>query len=98
MADIDDLTALGEHIASSQSQSVQNASVNYGELTIYAVRDHIVELLRFLVGDAQCRFETLIDLAGVDYPERSERFEIVYHLLSMRFKPAHTGQDQDERR
>ena len=84
MADIDDLQALGAHIASVQSQSVQSTEVTYGELTIYGVRDHIVELLRFLSVDSQCKFETLIDLAGVDYPDRSERFEIVYHLLSMR--------------
>ena len=84
MADIDDLQALGAHIASVQSQSVQSTEVNFGELTVYGVRDHIVELLRFLSVDSQCKFETLIDLAGVDYPDRSERFEIVYHLLSMR--------------
>ena len=63
---------------------MQSSDVKHGELTIYGVRDHITELLRFLIVDSQCKFETLIDLAGVDYPERSERFEVVYHLLSMR--------------
>ena len=55
-----------------------------GELTLLAERDHIVNLLRFLRDDQQCNFETLIDICGVDYPERSDRFEVVYHLLSMR--------------
>ena len=84
MTDLDDLQALGAHIAAAQPQSVQSADVEFGELTIHGVRDHIVELLRFLIVDSQCKFETLIDLAGVDYPDRGERFEVVYHLLSMR--------------
>lgn len=46
--------------------------------------DHVLGLLRFLRDDQQCNFETLIDICGVDYPENAERFEVVYHLLSMR--------------
>ena len=84
MTETDDLIALGEHIASVQSQNVQSTEVKNGELTVYSVRDHIPELLAFLIMDNKCRFETWIDLAGVDYPERSNRFEVVYHLLSMR--------------
>lgn len=84
MPDIDDLQALGQHIASLQPQAVQNISVSLGELTVFAERDHLDDLLKTLISDSQCRFETLIDLAAVDYPERSERFEVVYHLLSMR--------------
>lgn len=84
MTDIAALKALGAHISDAQSERVQSAEVRHGELTIHAVRDQIPELLKFLILDSQCRFETLIDLAGVDYPERSERFELVYHLLSMR--------------
>ena len=33
---------------------------------------------------AQCLFEVLIDICGVDYPEREQRFDVVYHLLSPR--------------
>lgn len=84
MTGTEDLIALGEHISSAQSQAVQRADVKHGELTLYCARDQIDDVLRFLVSDAECRFETLIDLAGVDYPERAERFEVVYHLLSMR--------------
>ena len=84
MQDSEDLQALGAHISSLQPQAVQNTKIVLGELTVFAARDHIVDLLKVLTTDSQCRFETLIDLAGVDYPDRSERFEIVYHLLSMR--------------
>ena len=48
------------------------------------VREDIVSLLTFLREDSQCRFETLVDICGCDYPTEPERFEVVYHLLSMR--------------
>lgn len=81
---IEALSELGAHIASRQPDAVKSTDVRVGELTVTAERDHVVSLLRFLRDDQQCNFETLIDICGVDYPEHSERFEIVYHLLSMR--------------
>ena len=41
------------------------------------------KLLTFLRDDSQCRFETLIDICACDYPSGPERFDVVYHLLSM---------------
>ena len=43
----------------------------------------IVEALTYLRDDPDCRFHQLIDLCGADYPERAQRFDVVYHLLSM---------------
>ncbi len=80
----DALRDLAEHIALAEPHAVQKWGVTHGELTLYAVREHIPSLIKFLRDDSQCRFETLIDIAGVDFPERRERFEVVYHLLSMR--------------
>ncbi len=78
------LTDLGQHIAERQEAAVISVVVRLGELVIEAQREKILGLLRFLRDDSQCRFETLIDICGVDRPERADRFEIVYHLLSMR--------------
>lgn len=80
----DALTELSEHIETLQPHAVKGVEQSYGELTIHANRGQIVALLKFLRDDSQCRFETLIDLCGVDYPQRRERFDVVYHLLSMR--------------
>ena len=55
-----------------------------GELTITVARDRILDVLIALRDDPACQFECLIDICGVDYPERAERFEVVYHLLSLR--------------
>tara|TARA_R110000751_G_scaffold24143_13_gene66440 strand:- start:3821 stop:4441 length:621 start_codon:yes stop_codon:yes gene_type:complete len=81
---IEALEDLAAHIEATQGDAVRASQIVVGELTLLAERDHIVNLLRFLRDDQQCNFETLIDICGVDYPERSDRFEVVYHLLSMR--------------
>jgi NADH-quinone oxidoreductase subunit C len=75
------LDALKSHIQQAQGPALK-AETSFGELTIHARRDGIAALMTFLRDDPKCRFSQLIDICGVDYPERAERFEIVYHLLS----------------
>jgi NADH-quinone oxidoreductase subunit C len=77
------LEALGAHILSSQPGVALAQAMHVGELTISAKSDAIVSLLTFLRDDPRCKFSTLIDICGADYPERSKRFDVVYHLLSM---------------
>jgi len=54
-----------------------------GELSVQVKRDDIVRVLTYLRDNVNCQFKQLVDLCGVDYPEREERFEVVYNLLSM---------------
>ena len=54
-----------------------------GELSIEINRDDVLKIIKFLRDDVNCQFLTLLDVCGVDYPEDDERFEIVYHMLSM---------------
>jgi len=77
------LDALGSHIVSSQPGVAHSHSVVVGELTIGASPGGIVSLITFLRDDPRCKFTTLIDICGADYPEREKRFDVVYHLLSM---------------
>jgi len=77
------LNELGEHIVSSLEQEVSSYHISFSELTVDVRTDQIVAVLTFLKRDATCNFSTLIDLCGVDYPARSKRFEVVYHLLSL---------------
>lgn len=65
------------------SQALSN-EIAYDEVTINVPRDAIVAVLTKLRDDQKCQFEVLIDICGVDYPERAERFDVVYHLLSPR--------------
>ncbi|MEQ8750261.1 MAG: NADH-quinone oxidoreductase subunit C [Amphiplicatus sp.] len=79
----EELTELGEHIAAQIDQDLKSWKVEYGELTLDVVAPRIVHVLKFLRDDALCKFIQLIDLAGVDYPGRQKRFDVVYHLLSL---------------
>ena len=79
-----DLTALGEHIAAKLGSAVVSSAITLGELTIGIERDQIVPALTFLRDDPQCRFEILVDICGVDWPARENRFDVVYHMLSPR--------------
>lgn len=76
------LAELGNHIAAKLGAAVISHEVAYGELTIAVPASSIIQVLRFLVEDPQCRFVCFTDLTAVDYPQRDERFDVVYHLLS----------------
>lgn len=82
VAPVHALQALGEHIAGALGDVVSGWELTFGELTLTVARDAIVEVVIFLRDDAQCRFVSFVDLCGVDFPERDERFEVVYHFLS----------------
>jgi len=53
------------------------------ELTVRLPKEKIIEVCKFLRDNPQLDFNYLSDLCGVDYPEREERFEVVYHLYSL---------------
>jgi len=78
------LTDLGKHIQGRMPDKIIGALEAFGELTLTCSSDEIIPLLTLLRDDPQCRFEVLIDICGVDYPERAKRFDVVYHLLSPR--------------
>src|SRR6478609_2249691 len=54
-----------------------------GEVTLVVTRDSIVEVCRLLRDTPDLEYQQLMEIAGVDYPERAERFEVVYCLLSL---------------
>ncbi|HCR67225.1 MAG TPA: NADH-quinone oxidoreductase subunit C, partial [Oceanicaulis sp.] len=83
MSKTETLTELGAHISAALSDDVRSVDVAHEELTLTIHRDRVVKVLRFLRDDALCRFTTLIDICGVDWPSRADRFDVVYHLLSM---------------
>lgn len=68
----------------ARAPGLRATRIAYGELTLIAAVDMVVELLTFLRDDPALEFQVLIDLCAADYPERAHRFEVVYHLLSMR--------------
>jgi NADH-quinone oxidoreductase subunit C len=78
------LKELAEYIMTALSGDVLSYDIARGELTLNVRREGIVRVATFLRDDAKCQFRQLLDIAGVDYPDREARFEVVYHLLSMK--------------
>lgn len=62
---------------------VQSAGVEKGELVVRVERDSLVGLMTALRDDKRFAFQQMMDLCGVDFPEREERFDVVYNLLSV---------------
>ena len=77
------LDDLGAHIAASMTDAVEARAVLGGALIVNVRATQIPAVLRFLRDDPRCKFTTLIDICGVDFPRRAKRFDVVYHLLSM---------------
>ncbi len=78
----DALNKLGGYLSGKLGPKLLGFEVTHGELTIEVRRDRICDVINVLKDDERCRFGCLIDICGVDYPERQERFDVVYHLLS----------------
>lgn len=68
-------------LAGALGDMVAAAGENHGEIVITVVRDRIEDALRLLRDDHE--YQQLMEIAGVDYPSRAERFEVVYMLLSL---------------
>jgi NADH-quinone oxidoreductase subunit C len=79
-----DLPELARHLEVKLGANLLSSRLAFSELTIVVPAAEIVAVLTALRDDAQCLFEILIDVCGVDYPERARRFDVVYHLLSPR--------------
>ena len=72
---------LGDHIARATGAV---PSVRLGELMLETPPDKLIALLTFLRDDPKCLFKQLVDVCGVDWPERAKRFDVVYNLLSLK--------------
>jgi NADH-quinone oxidoreductase subunit C len=72
---MDTLEQLGKKISGATAQ------ITLGELTLTCEPGDIVRVLTTLRDEHA--FRTLVDICGVDWPERAKRFDVVYHLLSL---------------
>ena len=62
---------------------VTASRVDLGEAVALAGREGLAALMTTLRDDPRFAFEQLMDICGVDWPDRAERFEVVYNLLSV---------------
>jgi NADH-quinone oxidoreductase subunit C len=78
----DSLAALGGQIEAACPDAVIGIAVAHGELRVDARRESLLALMRTLRDDPRFAFVQLMDLCGVDWPARPERFDVVYNLLA----------------
>ncbi len=78
------LNDLAAYVKEARGSLLVSADIAYGELTLNTTPECVITLLTFLRDDVQCGFVNIIDICGVDWPQREKRFDVVYHLLSPR--------------
>jgi NADH-quinone oxidoreductase subunit C len=70
-----------DEVAAALGESLIEAKDAVGEVSLTVRREAIVDVCRTLRD--RFEYQQLMEIAGVDYPQRPERFEVVYHLLSL---------------
>lgn len=78
------LKELGDYIGNALGAAVVKTEIAHGELALTLTRAALFKGIQFLRDDSTTHCEMLADIAGVDYPDRAERFEVVYNLLSVK--------------
>ncbi len=76
------LRDLSDYVTGILGENTVTAAAAGDELVFLVGGDALLKTLTFLRDDSNCRFKQLVDVCGVDYPERGKRFEVVYNLLS----------------
>lgn len=69
--------------ALSTRAGVLSAVEAFGDLTVTVSLGNLLDLMAHLKADPSTRMTSLVDITAVDHPERADRFDVVYHLLSM---------------
>ena len=82
MGDVSTLTAIQERVVALLGDRIIEQGIAFGELTVRVHRETILDAVRMLHDDAGTGFISFVDICGADYPDRDERFDVVYHLLS----------------
>ena len=78
----ENLKKIEKIINSELASKVQQSVIINEELTVETNVNDLIEVVQFLKSNDKCKFRQLIDIAGVDYPEKDERFQLVYLFLS----------------
>ena len=78
-----ELQELAAHIEAKRTDCVLSTEIANDELTVHIAPSSLVAFSEFLKTDRNCRFSTLVDITAIDNPDRPDRFDVVYHYLSM---------------
>ena len=73
------LEVINENISSNHS------IISNNQIEIIIDKNNLIQNIQFLKDNLHCQFKQLTDIAGVDYPGREQRFDVVYHFLSFKY-------------
>jgi NADH-quinone oxidoreductase subunit C len=73
---------LEKTVNSSLTTTIKKSEINFDQLFIYVDVENIISTILFLKTNEKCKFKQLIDITAVDYPQKDNRFKIIYLLLS----------------
>ena len=76
------LQTIEKTINSELYSKIKDSTIKYSELLIETYEKDLIDVVKFLKSNDNCKFRQLIDIVGVDYPEDEKRFELVYLFLS----------------
>ena len=79
---VENLKKIEKIINSELASKVQQSVIINEELKVETHLNDLIEVVQFLKSNNNCKFRQLIDIAGVDYPEKDKRFQLVYLFLS----------------
>jgi len=72
-----------EKIVSSELTSkIKKSTIAFNEILVETDVENLFSTIQFLKLNDSCKFKQLIDIAGIDFPEKDKRFRLVYLLLS----------------
>ncbi|RCK55517.1 putative NADH-ubiquinone oxidoreductase 30 subunit, mitochondrial [Candida viswanathii] len=81
---IEELHKFGTYIMSCLPKYIQQFSVWKDELTLYVAPSALRPVMLFLKDHTACQFKAVMDVTAADYPSRTNRFDVVYNMLSVR--------------
>ena len=79
------ISNLEKKINSELTTKVKNSKIKHNQLFLNINNDSLTEVILFLKTNNEIKFKQLIDITAVDYPEKNQRFKLVYLLLSHEF-------------
>ena len=79
------LADLEKKVNSELTTKIKSSKINHHQLYLNIDSDDLLKVILFLKNNDETRFRQLIDITAVDYPEKDQRFKLVYLLLSHEF-------------
>ena len=79
------LEDLEKKINSELTTKINKTEIKHNQIYLETDKDDFIDVSLFLKTNNETKFRQLIDITVVDYPERNQRFDVIYLFLSHEF-------------